>query len=41
MPNLMNPDGSYSRLDNLICGQRRAGGQGGAGEMIHEYFEAN
>lgn len=41
MPNLTNPDGSYTTLDDLVCGQRGKGGQGGAGEMIHEYFLAN
>ena len=41
MPNLREPDGSYSTLDDLVCGQRKDGGQGGAGEMIHEYFLAN
>jgi hypothetical protein len=41
MPNLRNRDGSYTTLDNLVCGQRGAGGQGGAGQMIHEYFLAN
>ena len=41
MPNLRNPDGSYTSLDNLVCGKRDKGGHGGAGEMIHEYFEAH
>ena len=41
MPNLRNPDGSYTTLDDLVCGQRRDGGRGGAGQMIHEYFLAN
>ncbi len=41
MPNLRNPDGSYTNLDHLVCGQRNAGGRGGAGEMIHEYFLQN
>ena len=38
MPNLREPDGGYTTLDHLVCGQRNAGGQGGAGQMIHEYF---
>lgn len=41
MPNLREADGSYTTLDGLVCGTRRDGGQGGAGEMIHEYFMAN
>ena len=41
MPNLRNPDGSYTSLDHLVCGERRDGGQGGAGELIHEYFITN
>ena len=41
MPNLRKPDGSYTTLDHLVCGQRNDGGRGGAGQMIHEYFLAN
>jgi hypothetical protein len=41
MPNLRNADGSYTSLDVLVCGERRAGGRGGAGQLIHEYFVAN
>jgi len=41
MPNLREPEGGYTTLDDLVCGQRNAGGQGGAGQMIHEYFLAN
>jgi hypothetical protein len=41
MPNLRTPDGSYTTLDVLVCGERRDGGKGGAGQMIHEYFLAN
>jgi hypothetical protein len=41
MPNMTNPDGSYTSLDDLVCGQRDKGGRGGAGEMIHEHFLAN
>ena len=41
MPNLREPDGSYTTLDDLVCGERRDGGRGGAGQMIHEYFLAN
>jgi hypothetical protein len=40
MPNLRNPDGSYTTLDDLVCGERRDGGRGGAGQLIHEYFLA-
>ena len=40
MPNLREPDGSYSTFDGLICADRRDGGKGGAGQMIHEYFLA-
>ena len=41
MPSLRNPDGSYTTLDELVCGERREGGRGGAGELIHEYFMAD
>jgi hypothetical protein len=41
LPNLMEPDGSYTTLDGLVCGGRRAGGHGGAGQMIHEHFLAH
>jgi len=41
MPNMRKPDGAYTTLDHLVCGQRNAGGEGGAGEMIHEYFMTN
>jgi endoglucanase len=41
MPNLREADGSYTTLDDLVCGKRSEGGSGGAGEMIHEYFLAN
>ncbi len=41
MPSLREADGSYTTLDHLVCGERRDGGTGGAGEMIHEYFMAN
>jgi hypothetical protein len=41
MPNLMNTDGSYTTLDDLVCGERRDGGRGGAGQMLHEHFLAN
>jgi hypothetical protein len=41
MPNLMEPDGSYTTLDDLVCGERREGGRGGAGQMIHEHFLAH
>lgn len=40
-PTLRNPDGSLTTLDNLVCGLKKDGGQGGAGEMIHEYFLAH
>ena len=40
MPNLREPDGSYTTLDDLVCGERSDGGRGGAGQMIHEYFLA-
>ena len=35
------PDGSYTTFDDLVCGERRDGGRGGAGQMIHEYFLAH
>ena len=39
MPNyLRNPDGSYTTLDDLVCGEHRDGGHGGSGQMIHDYF---
>ena len=41
MPNLREPDGSYTTLDDLVCGQRSAGGRGGAGQLIHEHFLAH
>lgn len=41
MPSLRNPDGSYTSLDGLVCGERRDGGRGGAGELIHDYFVAD
>jgi hypothetical protein len=41
MPNLLEPDGRYTTLDELVCGKRAVGGRGGAGELIHEYFMAN
>ena len=41
MPNMREPDGSYTTLDDLVCGQRKHGGRGGAGQMIHEYFLAH
>ena len=37
MPNLTNPDDSYTTLDDLVCGKD---GQGGAGQLIHEHFLA-
>ncbi len=40
MPSVRGPDGSYTTLDALACGERRDGGRGGAGQMIHEYFLA-
>ena len=41
LPTLLEPDGSYTTLDDLVCGERRDGGRGGAGQMIHEHFLAN
>jgi hypothetical protein len=41
MPNLRKADGSYTTLDDLVCGKRSEGGRGGAGQMIHEHFLAN
>ncbi|HVH02022.1 MAG TPA: cellulase family glycosylhydrolase [Amaricoccus sp.] len=41
MPNLREADGSYTTLDDLVCGKRREGGRGGAGQMIHEHFLAH
>ena len=41
LPSLREPDGSYTTLDDLVCGERRDGGRGGAGQMIHQHFLAN
>jgi len=41
MRNLREEDGSYTTLDDLVCGERRDGGRGGAGQLIHEHFLAN
>jgi endoglucanase len=41
MPNLRELDGSYTTLDDLVCGEYRDGGRGGAGQMIHEHFLAH
>jgi hypothetical protein len=41
MPNLRERDGSYTTLDDLVCGEYRDGGRGGAGQMIHEHFLAH
>ena len=38
LPSLREPDGSYTTFNDLVCGARRDGGRGGAGQMIHEYF---
>ena len=40
MPSVREPDGSYTTFDVLVCAERRDGGQGGAGQMMHEYFLA-
>ena len=40
MPSVREPDGSYTTLDDLVCAERRDGGRGGAGQMMHEYFLA-
>jgi hypothetical protein len=41
LPSLREEDGSYTTFDDLVCGQHRDGGRGGAGQLIHEYFLAN
>jgi hypothetical protein len=41
LPSIREEDGSYTTFDDLVCGQHRDGGRGGAGQMIHEYFLAH